>query len=58
LLNEVKEKQEIIIPVLQNSCKAILKTGINKGNQCKNKVLDNYHIFCKRHKNNINLNIK
>ena len=50
-----EEKQQIITPISQqNTCKAILKTGINKGNECKNKVLDNT-LFCKRHKNNINL---
>jgi len=51
-----EDKQQIITPNLQqNTCKAILKTGINKGNQCKNKVLESNHLFCKRHKNNINL---
>jgi hypothetical protein len=54
--NKQEDKQQIITPILQeNICKAILKTGINKGNQCKNKVLDSNHLFCKRHKNNINL---
>ena len=45
LINKEKHKDNIEIKY----CKAILKTGKNKGSECKCIIKDKDSIYCKRH---------